>query len=165
MRSSPACTFSGSVTTQLQEVEKVIESTERKIKSTQDAKKTKEEVFHLLLQLGQVYPTLPDAMQKRIANVLIESIDIFPTKRAYGYLKTIHFSFPVLSGDEIKQTMTIWDSYPDILDEDGNFNGYNPEDDLPPMQIPDGTIVVYDEDENFPPKKITDESIVCLTRA
>ena len=60
--------------------------------------------------------------------------------------------------------MTMWDSYPDILDEDGNLNGYNLEDDLQPMQIADGTIVVYDEDEVFPPKKITDESIVCLTR-
>lgn len=149
---------------QLQEVDKVIESTQWKIKTTQDAKKTKEDMFQLLLQFGQLYPTLPDAEQKKIANVLIESIEIFPTKRAYGYLKTIHFSFPVLSGNEIKQTMTIWDSYPDILDEDGNFNGYNPEDDLPPMQIADGTIVVYDEDEVFPPKKITDESIVCLSR-
>ena len=149
---------------QLQEVDKVIESTQWKIKTTQDAKKTKEDMFQLLLQFGQLYPTLSDAEQKKIANVLIESIEIFPTKRAYGYLKTIHFSFPVLSGNEIKQTMTIWDSYPDILDEDGNFNGYNPEDDLPPMQIADGTIVVYDEDEVFPPKKITDESIVCLCR-
>ena len=111
-----------------------------------------------------MYPTLPEAEQKKIANVLIESIEIFPTKRAYGYLKTIHFSFPVLSGDEIKQTMSIWDTHPDILDEDGNFNGYNPEDDLPPVEMETGTIVVHDEEEVFPPKRITDESVVCLKR-
>ena len=95
---------------------------------------------------------------------LIESIEIFPTKRAYGYLKTIHFSFPVLSGDEIKQTMSIWDTHPDILDEEGNFNGYNPEDDLPPVEMETGTIVVHDEGEVFPPKRITGETCVLLTK-
>ena len=66
--------------------------------------------------------------------------------------------------DEIKQTMSIWDTHPDILDEDGNFNGYNPEDDLPPVEMETGTIVVHDEGELFPPKRITDECVVCLTR-
>ena len=70
-------------------------------------KKTKEDVIQLLLEFGQAYPKLPEADQKKIANVLIASNEIFPTKRAFGYLNTIHFSFPVLSGDETKQTMTI----------------------------------------------------------
>ena len=41
--------------------------------------------------------------------------------------------------------MSIWDTHPDILDEEGNFNGYNPEDDLPPVEMETGTIVVHDE--------------------
>lgn len=78
--------------------------------------------------------------------------------------KTIHFSVPVVSGGEIKKTMTIWDEYPDILDEEGNFNGYNSEDDLPPSggfeADEDGNIAVQDENA-FLPKRITDET-VCL---
>ena len=149
---------------ELREVEKVIDSIERKIRNAHNSKKTKEDAIQLLLEFGQAYPTLPEADQKKIANVLIDSIEIFPTKRAFGYLKTIHFSFPVLSGDEIKQTMTIWDTHPDILDEEGNFNGYNPEDDLPPVEMETGTIVVHPEGDSFPPKRITDESVVCLSR-
>ena len=49
-------------------------------------------------------------------------------------------------------------------DEDGNFNGYNPEDDLPPVEMETGTIVVHAEGDSFPPKRITDESIVCLIK-
>lgn len=148
---------------ELREVERVIESIEIKIRTATNSKKTKEDAIQLLLEFGQMYPTLPEAEQKKIANVLIESIEIFPTKRAYGYLKTIHFSFPVLSGDEIKQTMSIWDTHPDILDDEGNFNGYNPEDDLPTVEMETGTIVVHDEGEVFPPKRITDETIVLLS--
>ena len=89
-----------------------------------------------------------------MANLLIESIEVFPTKRAMGYLKTIHFSVPVVSGGEIKKAMTIWDEYPDILDEEDNFNGYNPEDDLPPSggfeADEDGNIAVQDENAFLP---------------
>ena len=85
-------------------------------------------------------------------------------KQAFGYLKATHCSFPVLLADEINQTMNIWGTRPDILDEDDNFNGYNPEDDLPSVEMETGTIAVHDEWEVFPPKRITDESIVCLVQ-
>ena len=101
---------------------------------------------------------------KKVVNILIDSIEIFPTKRAYGYLKTIHFSFPILNGDEIKQTMTIWDEYPDILDEDGNFNGNNPEDDLPPAELESNTLEVHEEAPSFPPNRITDESVALISK-
>ena len=145
----------------LREVERIIDTTEEKIRNAHNAKKNKKDAIQFFLEFGQAYPTMSEAEQKKVANILIDSIEIFPTKRAYGYLKTIHFSFPILSGDEIKQTMTIWDEYPDILDEDGNFNGYNPEDDLPPVDMETGTIVVHPEGGVFPPNRITDES-VCL---
>lgn len=149
----------------LREVERIIDTTEEKIRNAHNAKKNKEEAIQFFLEFGQAYPTMSEAEQKKVANILIDSIEIFPTKRAYGYLKTIHFSFPILSGDEIKQTMTIWDEYPDILDEDGNFNGYNPEDDLPPVDMETGTIVVHPEGGVFPPNRITDECVVLMSRA
>lgn len=61
-------------------------------------------------------------------------------------------------------TMSIWDTHPDILDEEGNFNGYNPEDDLPPVEMETGTIVVHDEGEVFPPKGITDEAVAVMSK-
>lgn len=148
----------------LREVERIIDTTEEKIRNAHNAKKNKEDAIQFFLEFGQAYPTMSEAEQKKVANILIDSIEIFPTKRAYGYLKTIHFSFPILSGDEIKQTMTIWDEYPDILDEDGNFNGYNPEDDLPPVDMETGTIVVHPEGGVFPPNRITDECVVLMSR-
>ena len=105
--------------------------------------------------------------KEKIIRYDLNAIEIFPTKRAMGYLKTVHFSVPVVSGGEIKKTMTIWDEYPDILDEEGNFNGYNPEDDLPPSggfeADEDGNVVVQDENA-FLPKKITDETICLLSK-
>ena len=105
--------------------------------------------------------------KEKIIRYDLNAIEIFPTKRAMGYLKTVHFSVPVVSGGEIKKTMTIWDEYPDILDEEGNFNGYNPEDDLPPSSgfeaDEDGNVVVQDENA-FLPKKITDECVILLTK-
>ena len=137
------------------------------IENTTATQKSRENTVRLLMEYGQRYRYLSLAEQKKMANLLIESIEVFPTKRAMGYLKTIHFSVPVVSGGEIKKTMTIWDEYPDILDEEGNFNGYNPEDDLPPSgrfeADEDGNVAVQDENA-FLPKKITDESIVCLIR-
>lgn len=149
----------------LREVERIIDTTEEKIRNAHNAKKNKEEAIQFFLEFGQAYPTMSEAEQKKVANILIDSIEIFPTKRAYGYLKTIHFSFPILSGEEIKQTMTIWDEYPDILDKDGNFNGNNPEDDLPPAELESNTLEVHEEAPSFPPNRITDESVVLLTKA
>lgn len=148
----------------LREVERIIDTTEEKIRNAHNAKKNQEDAIQFFLEFGQAYPTMSEAEQKKVANILIDSIEIFPTKRAYGYLKTIHFSFPILSGEEIKQTMTIWDEYPDILDEDGNFNGYNPEDDLPPVDMETGTIVVHPEGGVFPPNRITDECVCLINR-
>ncbi len=64
---------------------------------------------------------------------------------------------------DFTDVMTIRDYYPDILDEYGNFNGYSPEDNLPPVDMETGTIVVHPEGEVFPPKRITDESVAKLT--
>ena len=98
------------------------------------------------------FENLSPLAQKRFANMLIDSIEIFPTKREMGYLKAIHFKIPVLRDyGDFTDVMTIWDYYPDILDEDGNFNGYSPEDDLPDRDLlkeradADGNIPVVEE--------------------
>ena len=104
------------------------------------------------MAFGWDFENLSSLAQKQFANMLVDSIEIFPTKREMGYLKAIHFKIPVLrSYGDFTDIMTIWDYYPDILDEEGNFNGYSPEDDLPERDIlkeradENGNIVVVEE--------------------
>ena len=60
--------------------------------------------------------------------------------------------------------MLIQDEYPDILDEEGIFNGYNPEVGLPLSggfeAKEDGNIVVQDEN-TFLPKKLQTKAVCC----
>lgn len=158
---------------QLRVVERAAEDAAYKINNTRNAHDNKNKALELLMKFGVAYPRMPMGDQKRFANLLIESIEIFPTKRAFGYLKTIHFSFPVLNGSEIKRTLSIWDEYPDILDEDGNFNGYDPAQhfteeearaEFEKLADSNGMIPVFDEESIFPPKSITDESVALLKR-
>ena len=106
---------------------------------------------------------MPPLAQKQFANMLIDRIEIFPTKREMGYLKSIHFKIPVFrSHGELTEVMTIWDYYPDILDEDGNYNGNAQEGDMPPMAFENGTVAVveeYGEEEQKRLQKIRYERI------
>ena len=43
-------------------------------------------------------------------------------------MKAVHFNAPVYYSQD---HVTIWDMHPDILDENGNFNGYTPEWEVP----------------------------------
>ena len=101
---------------QLDEIETLIFATEMKINNATATKKSKEDAINLIMAFGMDFENLSPLAQKQFANMLVDSIEIFPTKRAFGYLKTMHFSFPVLSGDEIKQNMSSWDTHPGILD-------------------------------------------------
>ena len=115
-------------------------------------RKNKEDAINLIMAFGMDFENLSPLAQKQFANMLVDSIEIFPTKREMGYLKAIHFKIPVLSDyGDFTDVMTIWDYYPDILDEEGNSNGYSPEDDLPERDMlkeradADGNIPVIDE--------------------
>ena len=137
---------------QLDEIETLIYSTQAKINNATATKKSKEDAVNLIMAFGMEFDTLSPLAQKQFANMLVDSIEIFPTKREMGYLKAIHFKIPVLRDyGDFTDVMTIWDYYPDILDEDGNFNGYSPEDDLPERDMlkeradADGNIPVIDE--------------------
>lgn len=142
---------------QLDEIETLIYSTQAKINNATATKKNREDAVNLILAFGTDFDSLSPLAQKQFANMLVDSIEIFPTKREMGYLKAIHFKIPVLRNyGDFTDVMTIWDYYPDILDENGNFNGYSPEDDLPERDMlkekadTDGNITVveeYGEDE------------------
>ena len=137
---------------QLDEIDALIFATEMKINNATATKKTKEDAVNLIMAFGMEFDTLSPLAQKQFANMLVESIEIFPTKREMGYLKAIHFKIPVLRDyGDFTDVMTIWDYYPDILDEEGNFNGYSPEEDLPDRDMlkeradADGNIPVVEE--------------------
>ena len=137
---------------QLDEIETLIYSTKEKINNATATKKSKEDAINLIMAFGMDFENLSPLAQKQFANMLVDSIEIFPTKREMGYLKAIHFKIPVLRDyGDFTDVMTIWDYYPDILDENGNFNGYSPENDLPDRDMlkekadADGNIPVIDE--------------------
>ena len=123
-----------------------------KINNATATKKSKEDAINLIMAFGMDFENLSPLAQKQFANMLVDSIEIFPTKPEMGYLKAIHFKIPVLRDyGDFTDVMTIWDYYPDILDEEGNSNGYSPEDDLPERDMlkeradANGNIPVIDE--------------------
>ena len=137
---------------QLDEIDALIFATEMKINNATATKKSKEDAVNLIMAFGMDFENLSPLAQKQFANMLVDSIEIFPTKREMGYLKAIHFKIPVLRDyGDFTDVMTIWDYYPDILDEEGNFNGYSPEEDLPDRDMlkeradADGNIPVVEE--------------------
>lgn len=137
---------------QLDEIETLIFATEMKINNATATKKSMEDAINLIMAFGMDFENLSPLAQKQFANMLVDSIEIFPTKREMGYLKAIHFKIPVLRDyGDFTDVMTILDYYPDILDEEGNSNGYSPEDDLPERDMlkeradANGNIPVIDE--------------------
>lgn len=80
----------------------------------------------LIVEIGEHFTELTPIEQKKIARALVSKIELFPTKRAYGYIKSIYFSIPIISKEEIENQYTIWDEYPEILDEEGNFKDIDP---------------------------------------
>ncbi|MBP3627175.1 MAG: recombinase family protein [Clostridia bacterium] len=146
---------------QLDEVETLIYSTQEKINNATATKKSKQDAIDLIMMFGTSFAELSPLAQKQFANMLVDSIEIFPTKRDMGWIKSIDFKIPVFQdAGVLKNRMTIWDYYPDILDENGYFNGYQPEDELPDRDMlkeradADGNIVVVEEGTETP--KITE---------
>lgn len=136
---------------QLDEIENLIYIAQAKINDVVATKKSKIDAMNMIVEFGCCFDELSPKAQKQLANLLVDSIEIFPDKRDMGYLKTIHFKIPVFTNNGLKTDVTIWDNYPDILDENGNFNGYSPEDKLPERDLlgeradENGNIVVVEE--------------------
>lgn len=136
---------------QLDEIESLIYVAQTKINDVVATKKSKTDAMNMIIEFGCCFDELSPKAQKQLANLLVDSIEIFPDKRDMGYLKTIHFKIPVFTNNGLKTDVTVWDNYPDILDENGNFNGYSPEDELPERDLlkeradENGNIVVVEE--------------------
>ena len=160
---------------QLDEVETLIYTTQEKINNASATKKSREDAISLIITFGANFGSLSPLAQKQFANMLIDKVEIFPTKRDMGYLKSIHFKVPVCRNfGELTNIMTIWDYYPDILDEEGNFNGYAPEYDLPERDMlaeradENGNIVVveeYGEQEQLRLLKMRFEQVNAIRKA
>lgn len=113
---------------QIDELNMALSQTELSIKTIQKGYQDVEFVMGMLGDIAAVYPWCPPSFKKRICNRIISSIEIFPKRAEYGYLKAVHFNAPVYYSQD---HVTIWDMHPDILDENGNFNGYTPECEVP----------------------------------
>ena len=113
---------------QIDELNMALSQTELSIKTIQKGYQDVEFVMGMLGDIAAVYPWCPPSFKKRICNRIISSIEIFPKRAEYGYLKAVHFNAPVYYSQD---HVTIWDMHPDILDENGNFNGYTPEWEVP----------------------------------
>lgn len=104
----------------LDEVETAMSETEYKINTAEETLHSNKEAYRYLLAYGATYCILDPAEQKQMANYYIDSIELFPSKRTFGYLKKIHFSIPVNCHGRATDIISIWDRYPNMLDEEGN---------------------------------------------
>ena len=117
---------------QLDEIDMLIYSTKEKINNSVATKKERSDAIWFLTQFSVDFELLTPIAQKRYANMVVDSIELFPSKRDAGYIKSVRFKVPVFyNQDKLIDTVTVWDKYPDILNEEGNFNGYCPENELP----------------------------------
>ncbi len=137
------------------EYEKIIKEDETKIKNAKQREEQWNDSFSFMLRLFSEYDNYSDYEKKKLMQKLVKNIEIYPDKREFGYLKSIEFAFPIFKSrlsDERDTVFTIQDNYPDILDEDGRFNGYDPSDEYI-MQEPeigeDGCVVVYPDESDY----------------
>lgn len=107
-------------------LKKAILSQREQIDTAIQEQKNKATAFDLIIKISECFTELSPDKQKKIARALVSKIELFPTKRAYGYIKSIYFSIPIISKEEIENQYTIWDEHPEILDDEGNFRDVDP---------------------------------------
>ncbi len=141
------------------EYERIISENEQKIENVKEREKEWNDSFNYMIRLLSNYDSYSDSDKKKLMQRLVKNIEIYPTKRAFGYLKSIEFEFPVFKSrltEERDTIYTIQDAYPDIIDDEGEFTGYDPSDEhvyAEPELDENGCIVAYpdetDEYENY----------------
>lgn len=151
---------------QLDEIDQLIYDTKGKINNSVASKKERSDAIWFLTMLSVDFELLSPIAKKRYAEMVVDSIELFPSKRDAGYIKSVRFKVPVFQKqDELTNIITVWDKYPDILDEEGNFNGYCPEDDLPDRDMlaeradENGYIPVVEDIEIEAEEIIVDDSV------
>ena len=108
-----------------------------------------------MLRLFSNYDNYSDYEKKKLMHKLVKNIEIYPEKKAYGYLKSIEFAFPVFKSDltEDKDTIyTIQDAYPGLIDENGEFTDYDPDEGyvIPEPELDkNGCIPVYPDEGDY----------------
>ena len=102
----------------LDEVENAMKEMEDKINSAEITLHSEQEAYRYLLLYGAMYSRLNKIQKKQMANTYIDSIELFPTKGTYGYIKRVNFSIPVNCNGQLSDSITIWDRYP-MLNEKG----------------------------------------------
>ncbi len=149
----------------------MIKEDEEKIKNAKEREAQWNDSLHYMLRLFSNYDSFSDYEKKQLMRKLVKSIDIYPEKKAYGYLKSIEFKFPIFKSaltDEKDTIYTIQDAYPDIIDENGEFTGYDPDEGyvFPEPELDEnGCVAVYpdpieyyEEHGCWPPDHLMNES-------
>lgn len=96
-----------------------------------------------------------DYDKKRLMKRLVKNIEIYPEKKAFGYLKSIEFAFPVFKSrltDEQSTIYTIQDEYPGIIDDEGEFTDYDPADEyeaIEPEMDSNGCVAAYPDELDY----------------
>jgi site-specific DNA recombinase len=110
----------------------IIKEDEEKIKNSKEREAQWNSSLNFLLRLLSNYDDYSDYEKKKLMQKLVKNIEIYPEKKAYGYLKSIEFTFPIFKSnltDETDTIYTIQDAYPGLVDENGEFTDYDPDED------------------------------------
>jgi len=170
---------------EIAELKRIIKEYQEKIKNAKRREEQWNDSLSFMLRLFSDYDNYSDFDKKKLMQRLVKSIEIYPTKRAYGYLKSIEFAFPVFKSrltDERDTIYTIQDEYPDIIDDEGEFTDYDPGEgyEIKDFNVDEnGCITVYPDEtdeyesyisvsskkvKNILRKETTDETVVQLVR-
>ena len=149
----------------------IIKEDEEKIKNVKEREAQWNNSLKFLLRLLSNYDDYSDYEKKKLMQKLVKNIEIYPEKKAYGYLKSIEFTFPIFKSnltDETDTIYTIQDAYPELLDENGEFTDYDPDEDyvIPEPELDENGCVpaypdpidYYEEHGCWPPEDLMNES-------
>lgn len=140
---------------EIAELNRIIKEYQEKIKNAKQREEQWNDSLSFMLRLFSDYDNYSDFDKKKLMQRLVKSIEIYPTKRAYGYLKSIEFAFPVFKSrltDDTSTIYTIQDAYPDIIDDEGEFTGYDPSDEHKSQGFnteENGCITIYPDETEF----------------
>ena len=86
----------------LEAAEKKIADCEARLESVRQQGLTKKSVYESLKLFDECYDEMNDFEKKSFVNTFIDSIELYPDKKARegSYIKTVHFKFPVAYNGE-----------------------------------------------------------------
>lgn len=137
------------------EYERIIKENEQKIENVKEREKQWNDSFNFLIRLLNNYGDYTDYEKKKLMQRLVKNIEIYPEKKAFGYLKSIEFAFPVFKSrltDEQSTIYTIQDEYPGIIDGEGEFTDFDPDEGyvIPEPELDEnGCAAVYPDEGDY----------------